>query len=142
MRCSIRPAGEEDSDAISGLVSSLGYQLDADAVRERIARYHGGGDAVLVAEVEGLVKGFLSFHVIPLFHQAGGLGRITALAVDPACHRQGIGRALAGAAEKLAAACGCLRMEVTSGDHREHDAHVFYQVQGYRTDCRRFIKDL
>jgi hypothetical protein len=45
-------------------------------------------------------------------------------------------------AEEAAAACGCLRMEVTSGDHREQDAHLFYQAQGYRADCRRFIKDL
>ena len=49
---------------------------------------------------------------------------------------------MVAAAEKIAADGGCLRMEVTSGDHREQDAHLFYQSLGYRTDCRRFLKDL
>ncbi len=86
------------------------------------------------------VAGFLSFHAIPLFHEPGRLGRITAMAIDPAFQRQGVGRALVAAAEVFAIQSGCQRMEVTSGDRREKDAHVFYRALGYDSDCRRFLK--
>lgn len=138
----IREAKPADADAISRLIGALGYTLGPDGVLERLALHADGTGKVLVAESEGVVAGFLSFHPIPLFHQQGGLGRITAMAIDPDHHRQGIGRLLVTSAEEVAAACGCLRMEVTSGDHREQDAHLFYQAQGYQVDCRRFIKDL
>jgi len=84
--------------------------------------------------------GFLSIHAIPLFHEAGRLGRITAMAIDPRRQRMGIGAALMGAAEGFAWSVGCSRVEVTSGDGREKDAHLFYQGQGFRSDCRRFLK--
>jgi hypothetical protein len=41
--------------------------------------------------------------------------------------------------EKTTWAHGCIRVEVTSGDHRP-DAHAFYERMGYKSDCRRFIK--
>ena len=46
------------------------------------------------------------------------------------------------AVERYAARIGCSRIEVTSGDHREQDAHIFYQILGYKADCRRFIKSI
>ncbi|MEZ0275792.1 MAG: GNAT family N-acetyltransferase, partial [Roseimicrobium sp.] len=64
----------------------------------------------------------------------------TAMAIDPGYQRQGIGTALVGAAEEFARSRGCVRMEVTSGDRREKDAHVFYAGLGYASDCRRFLK--
>lgn len=138
----IREARSADAAAISRLITALGYTLGPEDVSGRLAVYADGVSKVLVAEESGSVVGFLSFHAIPLFHQPGSLGRITAMAIDPEHHRQGIGRSMVAAAEKIAADGGCLRMEVTSGDHREQDAHLFYQSLGYRTDCRRFLKDL
>ena len=59
---------------------------------------------------------------------------------DAAHHRQrGVGRALVTAAEEFGWARGCLRLEVTSGDHRP-EAQAFYEHLGYQLDCRRFIK--
>lgn len=142
MRHLVREAKPEDNDPISRLIHALGYTLEPAEVIERLALYQDTKGKVIVAETDGVVTGFLSFQVIPLFHQTGCLGRITAMAIHPEHHRQGIGRLLVDAAEETAIAAGCLRMEVTSGDHREQDAHLFYFAQGYRTDCRRFIKDL
>ena len=138
----VREARYDDAGAISRLITTLGYEMCADEVAGRLVECAGRADKVLVAEQDENVIGFLSFHAIPLFHQSGRLGRITAMAIDPLNHRQGVGRSLVRAAEKAARDCGCGRMEVTSGDHREQDAHLFYQAEGYRMDCRRFIKNL
>ncbi|OLD51200.1 MAG: hypothetical protein AUI63_00960 [Gemmatimonadetes bacterium 13_1_40CM_2_60_3] len=78
-------------------------------------------------------------HLVPLFHAAGNLARLTALAVVPGHQRKGVGRALVTAAEAFAWEHDCRRVEVTSGDHRE-DAHRFYHALGYEMDERRFIK--
>jgi N-acetylglutamate synthase-like GNAT family acetyltransferase len=49
---------------------------------------------VLVADWDGEVAGVLAFQIIPLFHIAGDLGRITALVVSSRLERRGIGRRL------------------------------------------------
>ena len=140
MNHKIRAALPSDAGAISRLLAVLGYRLSPDQVEQSVARYAQQSGAVFVAEVSGEVVGFLSAYAAPLFHQLGSLGRITAMAIDPAHFRKGIGASLVQAAEQFVMEQGCLRMEVTSGDHREQDAHLFYLAQGYQTDCRRFIK--
>jgi len=136
----VRRASSEDSSRIATLLTGLGYPADEKFARERLEYLSvREDDAVWVAECAGEVAGFLSFHVTPLFHAAGGLGRITALSVDARFHRRGIGGMLVAAAESFGWERGCLRIEVTSGDHRA-DAHAFYETAGYGLDCRRFIK--
>lgn len=142
MPLSIRTATAEDATAIAALIRILGYSLPSDEVPARLAEYSGQRSRVFLALSGESVVGFLSFHAMPMFHEAACLGRITAMAIDPKFHRQGIGRALVQAAEDFARECGCPRIEVTSGDHRAQDAHLFYQSQGYETDCRRFLKRL
>ncbi|RBP46408.1 ribosomal protein S18 acetylase RimI-like enzyme [Roseimicrobium gellanilyticum] len=143
MECTIRQAKSEDAAGIAHLIKVLGYGLKADDVPARLEDYANDASRVFVAVHEsGALVGFLSFHAIPLFHEPGALGRITAMAIDPEHERQGIGTALVGAAEEFARVCDCLRVEVTSGDRREKDAHVFYAKLGYASDCRRFLKRL
>jgi N-acetylglutamate synthase-like GNAT family acetyltransferase len=139
---SVRRACPSDAPAISVLITQLGYALDATAVCTRLEDYSGDRSMVLVAERESHVVGFLSFHAIPLFHEDASLGRITAMAIREDCRRQGVGRSLVRAAEEHAIQLHCSRIEVTSGDHRENDAHLFYLAQGYFSDCRRFLKRL
>lgn len=138
----IREAGDADAVALARLVEVLGYKLGAEHVAGRLLAYAGDFSKVFVATQGGKLIGFLSFHAIPLFHEAAMLGRITAMAVDPQHQRAGVGAGLVVAAETFARRVGCLRMEVTSGDRREKDAHVFYAAQGYHSDCRRFVKVL
>lgn len=143
MHHQIRESRLGDAEAIARLIAVLGYGLGVSQVSERLAACVNGSSRVFVALNEDkVVVGFLSFHAIPLFHQQAMLGRITAMAVDPMCFRQGIGGSLLKAAEEFAIRVGCTRVEVTSGDHRKGDAHLFYASQGYGSDCRRFLKQL
>jgi GNAT superfamily N-acetyltransferase len=143
MAYEIRQARVEDAEAIAALNVVLGYGLPTTEVPARLEAYGGDASRVFVAvHASGAVAGFLSFHATPLFHETGALGRITALAIEPGHQRRGVGRALVQAAEDFARECGCLRMEVTSGDRREADAHLFYAALGYASDCRRFLKRL
>ena len=136
----VRPAQRDDVAAIAELLAVLGYPSPIAQVERRLTECAASRDtAVFVALSEARVVGVISFHCIPLFHADGSLGRITSLVVAPDCRRHGIGRLLVAKAEEFAWAHGCIRVEVTSGDHRE-DAHEFYVQLGYQVDCRRFIK--
>lgn len=143
MSCTtIREARGDDAVGVSALLDELGYPLSATEVEGRINEYLKGFDSVLVADDQGEVVGFVSFHVIPLFHATGCMGRITAMCVSSHRKREGIGRALLTRLDELAAERACSKIEVTSGDHRVDDAHVFYESCGYSADCRRFQKIL
>jgi GNAT superfamily N-acetyltransferase len=136
----IREAEIADSAPVSALMGELGYDFSPKDIEHRIEVYRNCSGTVLVAEDCGEVLGFVSLHVIPLFHASGSLGRITAMCIHSNCQRKGIGRALLARLEEIALSCGCARIEVTSGDHREEDAHLFYQACGYAIDSRRFQK--
>lgn len=142
MHCQTREAQRGDAESIARLIAVLGYDLESSQISGRLEAYGNETSRVFVTLVEATVVGFLSFHAIPLFHQPAMLGRITAMAIDPQHFRQGIGSSLLKAAENFAINVGCSRIEVTSGDHRESDAHLFYASQGYSSDCRRFQKHL
>ena len=123
-----------------GHSGTSGHPSSVTQVKRRISESLAStATAVFVAESTHRPIGILSFHCIPLFHADGSLGRITSLVVAPEYRHRGIGRLLIAAAEEFAWTSGCLRVEVTSGDHRT-DAHAFYEHLGYQLDCRRFIK--
>jgi predicted N-acetyltransferase YhbS len=136
----IRRAQRSDASSVAELLTALGYPSSAAQVERRIAESLTSTDtAVFVAESGECAVGLLSFHCIPLFHADGFLGRITSLIVAPKYRERGIGRLLVATAEDFARTHNCIRVEVTSGDHRP-DAHIFYERLGYKVDCRRFIK--
>jgi GNAT superfamily N-acetyltransferase len=138
----VRAAAEADAAAISALLIEFGYPLDIAQVKNNISRLSVSADnAIFVAEATSSVVGVLSFHIVPLFHVVGNLGRITSLVINPQWHRRGVGSRLIEAAEEFGWSHGCLRIEVTSGDHRP-GAHEFYKKSGYQIDERRFIKRL
>lgn len=142
MQYQIREACSEDAEGIAGLVDVLGYGLDSVQVVGRLEAYRDDFSRVFVATGDAGFAGFLSFHAIPLFHETGMLGRITAMAVDPGHQREGVGSSLVKVAEEFAISVGCSRMEVVSGDRREKDAHVFYMALGFQSESRRFLKHL
>lgn len=136
----VRDARRDDSHGVAELLAALGYPSTGAQIERRIAGHATSPEsAVFVAEAAKRIVGVISFHCIPLFHADGFLGRITSLVVSADYRQRGIGRLLVAAAEEFARTHGCLRVEVTSGDHRP-DAHAFYEHLGYRMDCRRFIK--
>ena len=139
-RALIRHAHHGDAPAVAELMTALGYPTTVAEIEQRIAECADSAHTVVfVAEHDRRIAGVLSFHCIPLFHAAGFLGRITSLVVAPADRQRGIGRLLVTASEEFGRARGCVRFEVTSGDHRP-DAHAFYEHLGYQIDCRRFVK--
>jgi hypothetical protein len=75
----IRQAILDDAAGFPKLMIELGYRATEQFVRERLAQLASGAEnVVFIADCAGEIGGFLSFHVIPLFHVEGNLGRITA----------------------------------------------------------------
>jgi len=136
----VREALLSDAVEVVSLISELGYSVTEQFVRDRLTQVSSNSaDVVFIADCAGGIAGFLSFHLLPLLHVDGNLGRITALAVSSRFRRCGIGRKLIAAAEGFAWARRCVRVEITSGDHRP-EAHAFYEAVGYRQETRRFLK--
>jgi len=136
----IRAAAPDDCAHIAVLLSELGYPATEEFVRGRLAAIAPQQDGkVLVADLDAEVVGFVCLQIIPLFHLAEPLGRITTLVISSKFQRYGIGRRLVAKAEMLAWEHGCGAIELTSGDQRSN-AHAFYEAVGYEQVSRRFIK--
>lgn len=130
-----------DLPALPDLLAQLGYPSGGDAVAARIPRILDAGGRVLVAREEGDVLGVIAMAFMPLLHHDDELCRITALVVADRARGRGIGKALVAEAERIARGRGCLRIEVTSADHRT-GAHAFYLALGYDEKRKRFLKRL
>jgi predicted N-acetyltransferase YhbS len=141
----IRPARQADAARIAELLAELGYPSDAAAVRERLAYWlPDPASSVLVAERGGRVVGFISVHAVPYLERTGRWLRIESLVVETGQRRGGTGRALVGAAGRLAREWGCPLIEVTSLRSRA-DAHAFYRGLGFTDACgrsSRFTKEV
>jgi GNAT superfamily N-acetyltransferase len=139
----VRQVEERDTAQVAELMAELGYPVPAELMKQKIQEILLSDiDCAYVAEHEGHIIGVISVHALPLFHAAGSLGRITALVVSSAYQRAGVGSKLVEAAEAFARDKGCVKMEVTSGGHRE-GAHNFYKRAGYeQTAHGRFIRGL
>ena len=123
------------------LMLELGYTISDKTMQQQTTAYIQSKTSMLiVSEIEGGgLTGLIAGHLIPLIHQAGNVGRITALVVPVEFQKQGVGSALVEAIESWFLKNNCLRFEVTSGEHREA-AHHFYKARGYISDEHRFIK--
>jgi ribosomal protein S18 acetylase RimI-like enzyme len=137
----IRTARVSDAQALAELLSQLGYPSTTGFVQKKLKKVSKKDDRVMVATLHGEVVGFVSCHIVPLIHQSGNLCRITALVVADGFRNSSIGRKLMNAVERYAQTRRCIKIEVTSGQHRSQ-AHRFYGRLGYREVSRRFLKDL
>lgn len=141
----IRPLVSADAEAVDGLLGQLGYAQDRAATAARLQAWDDDpSSAAFAADLGGAVLGLIAVHVCPFFERPGSWGRIVALVVAEEARGQGVGGRLVEAAEAFAADRGCVRMEVTSSDHREA-AHEFYVRRGYEVQTgrsTRFLRDL
>lgn len=138
----VRKAVTEDADQIAVLLKELGYPNTPAFVQLKIVDLsESNNDTVLIAEVDGKVVGLAHLHIAELFHEPGRLGRIMAIVITNNYRRLGIGRKLMTLLEAIARNVGCIKLEVTSGTHR-NDAHPFYRSLGYIETPKRFVKVL
>ncbi len=133
------------STALIPLLVDLGYpDQDVETLRRRIENFLSNSNCWLYGFFDDdKLVGFGSLSFIPLIHEDGYLGRVSALAVQKSCQGTGVGKQLMSHMESVCRAKGCSRVEVTSGAHRESTAHRFYLRIGYdKSSGARFVKTL
>ncbi|HGL6720487.1 GNAT family N-acetyltransferase [Burkholderia contaminans] len=137
-----REARLSDCTAIARLLCQLGYEATPALIHEKLQSFADKpGDRVCVATMNDEVVGSISLHILPLFHAAGNLGRITSMVVDERHRGHGIGGALMSTAERWFERGRCVKLEVTSGDQRP-DAHRFYAHHGFAHDGQRLSRKM
>jgi GNAT superfamily N-acetyltransferase len=138
----LREATNADAQAIAALLSELGHPTDAVDVPARMAAVRGEGGTVLLAEADGAAPlGLMCLARHVAMHATGPIAYITALVTTSAARRRGVGKAFVVAAKEWALREGCVRISVTSAEHRA-DAHAFYPACGLPYTGRRFSASL
>ena len=126
----VRTARLDDVDRIVDLTAQLGYDVDASAVQERLARILQRQDhRFLVAELDGRAVGWLHA-VVSDYIETGPFVVVAGLVVDTSVRKTGAGRALMSAAEHWAVEKGCHVVRLWSSAART-EAHRFYERIGY-----------
>ena len=136
----VRPARDDDAQALAELLGHLGYPAPAADVPARLARMRSRGDAdTLVAIVGGRVVGLATVHARDVLHQARPVAQLTALVVPPDMRGRGVGRVLVGEVERWAADRGADRLVLTTALHRA-EAPGFYERLGFEHTGRRYAR--
>lgn len=127
----VRKALASDAQALARLNAvAMGYEYPAEKTAAQLEALLGSGrDLILVAEMDGRAVGYLHLQDYDLLY-SDHLKNIMGVAVDPACRRQGIGRALLEAGEAWARSTGAAGVRLVSGESRK-EAHAFYRSLGY-----------
>jgi GNAT superfamily N-acetyltransferase len=138
----VREAKPGDLATITDLLGQLGYPSDQSAVAGRLERLAADPRSwVFVALDDDRVVGLASVHVMPILERDDPTARITAMVVDEAARRSGVGRVLLERLEEVARAEGCGRIYLTTRYERE-GAIAFYRRMGFEDTSLRFVKNL
>jgi GNAT superfamily N-acetyltransferase len=134
----LRSASDRDAATIASHLGELGYPTQASDIPARLAAIRAqGGEVFLASDETHAELGLMSLARFPVLHGAAPVAYITALVTSESARRRGVGRRLVEAAKKWAADQGCMRITVTSAEHRA-DAHAFYPSCGLPYTGRRF----
>ena len=139
----IREATIEDAFAICNIsCADLGYDCSCEFVSTRISNLDKGREKVFVAEVNGIVAGYIHAEKYQTLYFEPMIN-ILGLAVSSEFRRRGIGRMLLKHAERWADEVGIHKIRLNSGSSRK-EAHSFYRAMGYNKEKGqiRFIKDI
>lgn len=128
----IRAAEADDDEAVSSLLHQLGYDVSRAEVRRRLT-LPGLAQRVLVAVLAERIVGLIAY-TDPIERLAEGTTfvRITAIVVDEACRKDGVGQAMMREVERRARDAGAGLLELTCGRRESRKAaHVFYPRLGF-----------
>ena len=113
----VRAAAAADAAELARLLTQAGAPVTPAAMGERLEAMRATpAAAVLVATGYGGLSGFVAVHWAPVLHAAHPLAAISALVVDAAERRHGIGRLLLKAASQAARAGGCDAIGMAGGE--------------------------
>lgn len=135
----LRPATTDDAEAIAALFTDEGYPAGPSDIAARLARFGPPDAAVIVAEHEGALLGFIAIHALPRFEHGDSILRILALVVDAGARERGVGHALIAEAERMGADRGAAFVELTAGHHRP-DARHLYESLGYDATVAAYLR--
>ncbi|MBA2380620.1 MAG: GNAT family N-acetyltransferase [Chloroflexi bacterium] len=135
----LRPAAKEDVERIAALFTDEGYPSGPTDIVERLARFDSDFSRVIVADIGGVVLGFVAVHALPRFEHSDRIIRIMALVVDPGERGRGIGGLLIEEAERLGRELGAAFAEITAGHHRP-DARRLYEELGYDASVAAYLR--
>lgn len=141
----VRGAESRDVPGILELLAELGRpgpagEAERAAFGRLVESYAGDPDkALLVAEAGGRLAGAASLLFLPRLNRAGPEAYMPELVVRAGLRGRGVGRALLGACEALAAARGCHRIRLESGNRREA-SHRFYLAAGFEQTSLSFSR--
>jgi ribosomal protein S18 acetylase RimI-like enzyme len=135
----IRPATDDDADAIAALFTDEGYPAGPSDIVGRLTRFSSPHSQVLVAEHDGALLGFIALHALPRFEHDDRIVRILALVVDPGARERGVGRALIAEAERIASELDAAFVEITAGHHRP-EARRLYESVGYDATVAAYLR--
>lgn len=135
----LRVAVPADADRIAALFTDEGYPVTPSVVATRLARFDTPESRVIVADADGVVIGFVAFHVLPRFEHDDVAIRILALVVDAGARARGVGRSLIAETERIGAELGAAFVEVTAGHHRP-DARRLYESLGYDAGLTAYLR--
>lgn len=148
MRCCVadpdRPAWNltlEDAPAVARLLEQLGYPTTPDQARTRMQRLDDAAHTIVGYRVDGEVVGFGAARLDHTLQRDEPVGRIIALAVDPAHRGKGGATRIVRRLEGWARDKGARSMTVNSGSQRKH-AHRWYEKRGYQRTGDRFGRTL
>ena len=139
----IREATIEDAFAICNIsCADLGYDCSCEFVSTRISNLDKGREKVFVAELNGIVAGYIHAEKYQTLYFEPMIN-ILGLAVSSEFRRRGIGRMLLKRAERWANEVGIHKIRLNSGASRK-ETHSFYRAMGYNNEKGqiRFIKDI
>jgi aminoglycoside 6'-N-acetyltransferase I len=139
MQVKIRSATQQDAPSAARLMAQLAEQtrgnIDPGVENRLRVMIELPQYAVFVAEdEEGKAVGLLSASQRWTLWHTGPCALIEELVVDEAARRQGVGRALIGAALDWARGQGCSEVEVST-DHDNTDAQAFYRQLGFDSEA-------
>ena len=120
-----------DAIRVAELSHQLGYPISPDAARASIERILTmDGHTAMVAEMEGVIVGWIHFYVSAILELPETFVEIGGLVVDDRFRGKRIGSSLVEAAEQWTRDQGLCDLRVRSASHRAA-AHEFYLKLGF-----------